>query len=70
VTEFVVDASVAAKWFLNDERHIEEATAVANDTHFSPHEILDTCAVGRSFVLPDSPSHVIPAKAGIQHWLS
>ena len=26
MTEFVVDASVAAKWFLNDERHIEEAT--------------------------------------------
>jgi predicted nucleic acid-binding protein len=25
--EYVVDASVAAKWFLNDERHTEEATA-------------------------------------------
>jgi predicted nucleic acid-binding protein len=26
VTEYVLDASVAAKWFLDDEAHVEEAT--------------------------------------------
>lgn len=26
MSEFVLDASVAAKWFLNDERHVKEAT--------------------------------------------